>query len=59
MIEIEVAKEFLENKIPAALAVVLINLILLCALWSRVDDYEPRIRALEDFKLVIETREAK
>lgn len=56
---VEIIKDYLEGKLGAASAVIIINLILLCALWSRVDDYEPRIRALEDFKLVIETREAK
>ena len=54
---LNLAKEYLEGKIPATIAVILINLFLLIALWSKVDDYEPRIRALEDFKLVIETRE--
>lgn len=56
---LDVAKQYLEGKIPATIAVILVNIALLIALWTKVDDYEPRIRALEDFKLVIETREAK
>ena len=59
MMSLSLVKEYLEGKIPTTLAVILINLALLFVLWTKVDHYEPRIRALEDFKLIIETKNEK
>lgn len=57
---VDLAKQYAEGKIPTVLAVILINIFLLIALWSRLDTFEAgieiRLRSLEDFKLVIEAR---
>lgn len=60
---VDLAKQYAEGKIPTVLAVILINIFLLIALWTRFDSFETgielRLRSLEDFKLVIESQKVK
>ena len=51
---IQTATDYLQGKIPNTVLFILIEFVLIAALWSKFDDFETRVRELEDFKLTIE-----